>query len=67
MYLILILCVFEKITLVTSLGFFVIYFIFVSTVVIQSKFFNKVIEGEEDIAEQIMKVMDYSNLIAFKR
>ena len=34
-----------------SLGFIGIYFIFVITVIIQSKFFNDVDEGEEEIVE----------------
>lgn len=50
-YLILILCVIGKINLPISLGFFGIYFVFVTTVIIQSKFFNKVEDGEEEIAE----------------
>lgn len=66
-YLILIMLVFKQITIPISLGFFGIYFVFVATVVIQSKFFNKVEDGEEEIAEQTKKALDYSNLIAFKR
>lgn len=67
MYLLLILLVLKKITLLVSLGFVIIYIIFVCTVLIQSKFFNKIEEGEEDIADQTIRAVEYSNLIAFKR
>lgn len=66
-YLLIIMLVFERFDAVISLGFVVIYLIFVATVIIQSKFFNKVEEGEEEIMEQSMRAKDYSNLIAFKR
>ena len=66
-YLLIILLVIKKITLIVSLGFVFIYIIFVSVVLIQNKFFNKVEEGEEEIADQSSRAIEYSNLIAFKR
>lgn len=67
LYLLFILLVLKEITVIVSLGFVFIYIIFVATVLIQSKFFNKVEEGEEEIADQSTRAVEYSNLIAFKR
>ena len=58
---------FEKITIPISIGFIIIYAVFVAVVLIQNKFFNKVEEGEEEIAEEAVRAVEYSNLIAFKR
>ena len=67
LYLLLILLVIKKITIIVSLGFVFIYMIFVCVVLIQNKFFNKIEEGEEEIADQSTRAIEYSNLIAFKR
>jgi Ca2+/Na+ antiporter len=66
-YLLIIMLAFEEFNLYISLGFVFIYLVFVATVVIQSKFYNNVEEGEEEILEQTMRAQDYSSLIAFKR
>jgi len=66
-YLLVILLGFKKINLVLSLGFVFIYITFVGVVLIQNKFFNNIEAGEEDIADQTVRAVEYSNLIAFKR
>lgn len=48
-YLLVILLGFKKINIAISLGFVMIYIVFVCVVLIQNKFFNKIEEGEEEI------------------
>lgn len=66
-YLLLILLWLKEITIFVSLGFVFIYIVFVCVVLIQNKFFNKIEEGEEEVADQSVRAVEYSNLIAFKR